>query len=488
MYKKIARVIASEKFEYLLLSLIIVGAFGVRLYKINNPIADWHSWRQADTASVTQTYVDRGVDLLRPRYHDISSIQTGYQNPGGLRFVEFPVFNLIHLWIYKLPLNIDFDVAGRLVSVIAACVTTLSLYFLANITVGKRAGLASSFFYAFLPFNIYFTRVVLPEALAVCLGVVSLTLFVFYIRNARKSVLFLSAVIFALALLTKPFTLFYAIPMAFLAIRKYGVIGIFKNIPLLLAVDIALIPFFLWRAWIGSGTNIVGIAHIAWAFNGDGIRFRPAFWRWIFGERLGKLILGVWGLLPFGFGFASKKHIGWFTHVFLFAMLMYVTTIATANVRHDYYQTYIIPAICLTLAQGVVSMWQSKEMHSKIAKILTVFCVGMMFGMSWYQIKDNYQINHYEIVAAGKVANEILPKDALVIAPYNGDTAFLYQTRRWGWPIVNESIEEMIDKGADYYISVNTGDADSVNFSKKFETIRSDKNLLILDLHKQKSK
>jgi hypothetical protein len=77
-----------------------------------------------------------------------------------------------------------------------------------------------------------------------------------------------------------------------------------------------------------------------------------------------------------------------------------------------------------------------------------------MFG--WYQVRDFYNINHPEIVAAGGEFDRKVPHpQALVIAPYNGDTAFLYQTKHRGWPIVEGTIEEMIDKGADYYISVN---------------------------------
>ncbi len=35
----------------LILAAIIILGLALRLYKIDNPIADWHSWRQADTTS-----------------------------------------------------------------------------------------------------------------------------------------------------------------------------------------------------------------------------------------------------------------------------------------------------------------------------------------------------------------------------------------------------------------------------------------------------
>lgn len=58
------------------LFLIIVLGFVVRLYKINTPLADWHSWRQADTASVTRIFIEYGVHPLVPKYYDISTIPT----------------------------------------------------------------------------------------------------------------------------------------------------------------------------------------------------------------------------------------------------------------------------------------------------------------------------------------------------------------------------------------------------------------------------
>ena len=164
-------------------------------------------------------------------------------------------------------------------------------------------------------------------------------------------------------------------------------------------------------------------------------------------------------------------------------MFLYVSVIATANVRHDYYQTFLIPAIGLVFAQGIVIMCGSKEANKFVGVSLAIFSFIMMELLGVYQIREFYKINDPSIVLAGTEADRVLPKDAMVIAPYNGSTAFLYQTKRWGWPVVDTSIDEMIERGADYYISVNTGDIDSVNFKNKFKTVVEKKEYLILDLH-----
>ena len=80
------------------------------------------------------------------------------------------------------------------------------------------------------------------------------------------------------------------------------------------------------------------------------------------------------------------------------------------------------------------------------------FAFILMFG--WYQARDLYNINHPEIVDAGRAFQRIMgDKKGLVIAPYNGDTAFLYQTNQRGWPLMEGTLEEMIAKGAHYFVS-----------------------------------
>src|SRR3989304_3474290 len=76
-----------------LLVMLVFAALVVRLYRITNPAADWHAFRQADTASVTREYIKHGVDWQRPTYHDLSNIQSGQDNPLGYRMVEFPLVN-----------------------------------------------------------------------------------------------------------------------------------------------------------------------------------------------------------------------------------------------------------------------------------------------------------------------------------------------------------------------------------------------------------
>ncbi len=485
MSKLINRVINLKYIEYIFLSILLILGFLVRLYKINNPVADWHSWRQADTASVTRNYVNDGLNLLYPKYHDISSIQTGYLNFEGLRLVEFPIFNLFHFLLVKTLPSVSFDVLGRLTSIIFSIFSAFFLFLIGKRYLDKWGGLLSAFLFLFIPFNIYFSRVILPEPLCVFFSLFSLWLFIKYIDSEKALYLLSSGIIFSLALLIKPFALYYAFPIIYLLLRKYEIKKILSTpkllINLLIFVDLVLVPLLLWRAWIGRHPE--GIPYFTWAFNGDLIRFRPAFWRWIFGERIGRLILGIWGLVPFVIGVVVKKK-NYFGLSLMLGALAYVFIVATASVRHDYYQILIIPPICLLAAEGSLALWGSSVFNKWLARPILIFSIVLGLGMGWYQIKEYYKINHPEIIAAGQAVDKLTPKEARVIAPYNGDTAFLYQTKRWGWPVVDDSIENIIKLGATVYVSVNLGSGDTKYVEEKFKTIEKTAQYIIIDLTK----
>lgn len=476
MSKTFFQLFKTKKFEYICLSLVFVFGFLVRLYKINNPIADWHSWRQADTASVSREYVNKGINLLLPTYHDISSIQTGIFNPNGYRMVEFPIYNAIHAVLFTQIGRLSLEVWGRLLTVLTALVTAWFLYLIGKRVLGNWGGILTAFFYLFIPYNIYFTRVILPDPMGVTFGIISLWAFLKFTDRKNSFWLVVSAAFFSLMMLIKPYLGFYIFPIVYIAYRE----KLLKK--LVIFSLIAFVPFFVWRWWIAKFPE--GIPFYTWAFNGNLIRFKPSFWYWIFGERLSHLILGSLGVVPFVFGVLNTKVKNLFIHFFLFGALFYVIGVASANVMHDYYQILTIPVIALTLAIGTRYLWTQTVFNKVLSRFVLLVSLLVMMITGWYQIRGNYQINHGEIIDAGKRADQILPKDARVIAPYNGDTAFLYQTNRWGWPAIDDSIDNDIAKGAQYYVSVDLGSPDTKLIESRFTTIEKTDKYIIVNLQK----
>ena len=451
--------------NYLLLSAIILLGLAVRLYRVDFPLADWHSWRQVDTAGVTREFVKNGIDLLHPRYMDISSIPSGFSNPEGYRMVEFPFINGLTAEVAQIMKQAgifndwtEIVLAERIVSIIFSLGSVLGIYLLVKEILDEKIALISAAIMAFLPFNIYYSRVILPEPKLVFFSLFS-SLFAYrFIQKGKWPDWFFWIITGALATLLKPMWLLIfgpALIWAAVRTRKSGIFSFRWGLMFALGWVAVLAPFFLWRGWITQFPS--GIPASDWLYNAGGLRWRPAWFRWLLADRLGRLILGYWGMIPFGLGIISisGKKEDWFFHWWLIGGLAYLSIFATGNVTHDYYQAILVPVIAVIAAKGLYFLWKPPVGISRsTARGLAIAVTILTLGFSWFYVRDYFNINHQEIVEAGVAADKVLPPDAKVVAPYSGDTAFLFQTNRLGWP-VGGAIEDKISLGATHYISVN---------------------------------
>ena len=249
------------------------------------------------------------------------------------------------------------------------------------------------------------------------------------------------------------------------------------------------IPLFLWRRWILYYPE--GIAASSWLFNKGNIRFKGAWFHWLFARRLAELILGYWGLIPFGLGLIARlrKKENIFSLLWLLGGLAYFIIFAAGNVQHDYYQALIIPIVVWYTTLGFhVLLKRTEGINRFAAGILALICIIFMWAFSWFTMRTYFWINHPEIVEAGKAADSLLPKDAKIIAPYNGDTTFLYQTKRQGWPI-GFDIDKKIQMGAQYYVSVKSTDNnwETNRLALEFPVLVRNDKYAIIDLTKPKT-
>ncbi len=464
--------------------VILAVGLRVRLYKVDTPLADWHSWRQADTASVTRTFQQQGMDLFHPKYHDLSNIPSGKDNPQGLRMVEFPIYNVLHLFVAQIQPKWGIEKSGRITSVILSTFSILLLFLVVSNLSDFQTALYSSLIYATMPFAIYYSRVVLPEPAMICFYLLSFYLLqksvVSNIKASRATLFLFSIFFFGLALLTKPYVIFFLPPLLWILYQKYS----WKSIKYILIFSISFVPLIVWRSWIKQFPE--GIPASDWLYNLGGIRFRPAWIRWLFGVRLGHLISGYYGLILLFSGIVSKlknkqEIVYWF---WVLGILLYFSVFAGGNVTHDYYQAIITPFVAAIMGKGISNLLSSPVNYKVIVLPGVIIIYLLMISLSWYEVKGYYQINNPSIIDAGKATDRLTPKDAKIIAPYNGDTAFLFQTNRKGWP-VGFNIDEKIKKGASYYVSVSF-DSESKALENIYETVDKNSQYIILNLTQTK--
>ncbi len=473
-----------KHFEIISLVLLVGLAFCLRLYRLSNPPLDWHAFRQADTASVSREYVKHGIDLLHPKYHDLSNIQSGQLNPSGYRMVEFPIVNALVAAIV-LSTHFNLVIVSRLLAIVASLGTLLSLYFLVKEISGQRTAFWTALWFSLLPYAIFYSRVILPEPFMLFAATFSLLTFYFFLKYEQWRYWWLSLFSFALALLLKPFVIFLALVFlafgfVFRAWRK-------KKFWLAYAgLTFAAVPLIAWREWIQQFP--AGIPASDWLYNSDGIRLRPAWFRWLFYERLVKLFLGFIGVIFLPFSLLKLKKKEWLIYgAWWLGILAYFVVFATGNVRHDYYQNLMLPILVITLGRGTTMLenFLRQKFNPLLATVAVSFLLLVTNISAWQFVKGYFNINHHEYLTAGQAVDELLPKNAIVIAPDFGDTQFLYATNRRGFPIGFE-ISKKIKAGAQYYVTTSF-DQEAKNLEKQYFTVKKTPTYLILNLTRPKS-
>jgi len=490
------------KKEILILLFILIGAFAVRLYRFDAPVADWHSWRQVDTSAVSRTFVKDGFDILRPRFPDLSKGVSLIDNPEGYRFVEFPIYNVAQAGLFKLFNTFTLEEWGRLVTIFSSLVSIVFLYLLVAKYINPRAGLIAAFFFAFVPYSIYYSRTILPDQSMVASLLAGTYFFSNWMDESEKRkaksekrklaeyVFFILALIFtSTALLLKPYALFFSLPLFYLAWYQFG-FGFLKKWQLWVFLILAIIPLGLWHEWMAQKEFIQGVPRNDWLFNGNGIRFKGAFFHWIFADRIGRLILGYWGLPFVVLGILRKinKKEGFFFYFFLISCLLFMTVLATGNIQHDYYQVLIMPTLAIFFAKGVDFILEKQDIFNYWISRL-VIGVGIIFTLmfGWFAVRDYYSIQHPNLVAAGDAVDRLVPKDAKIIAPYGGDTTFLYYTNRKGWPVFDRSFKAFKKAGASY-IAFADPTPEELNLETLFAPVIVRKEYAIFDMTKPTAK
>ena len=474
-----------KKIEVGILSLVLLLALALRLYKINRPIADWHSWRQADTAAVARNFIKEGYNPLVPRFDDMSSQANGLDNPNRYRFVEFPIYNSIVAGIWTIT-GVN-DTAARLTTVVITLVSTLLLYLLVRIFSGWQIAALSTFFFATIPYNVFYSSTILPAPLMVFFLLALYLSFYKWLENEKRYVYFLLSTLFAnLAILTWPIALFFMLPLLYRAFNKYK-FNIFTKYKLWVFAIVSLLPFLAWRLWMSQFPE--GVPSWQFLLNEGDIRFKGSFFRWMIVERIGGIILSVTGFTLFIIGLLKKpqKKENLFYLSWLTGAVLYISVLASGNVRHDYYQVAIIPILAIYVAIGVHFLFNLPDQFflKSFRKIIALALIAFSFAFGFFEVKGFYWINKPAIVEAGSAVDRLLPKDATIIAPYNGDAAFLYQTNRHGYPIVDRPLEEFIKKGTKYLVSIDVNDQGIRSLAEHCNLIEKTEKYVIVEMFEE---
>ncbi len=445
----------------ILFILLFIIALTARLYRIDNSLTEWFSWRQTDTAAVARFLLEDDFNLLKPRYYDLSNIQSGLDNPQGLRMVELPLYNALFAAGYRLWPVVSLEIWGRIITIVFSLMTLWVIFYLLQREFGLLEAFFAGLFFAVSPYVVFYSRAILPDMPAVSTILLSI-FFIYRFFYAHAWFNFVLSVVFAAtALLIKPTVIFYLLVCLYFLYQKSYKRGEMKFALILIYLFCAVMPVFLWRNYIRAFPE--GIPANNWLLTSvntpqglENIFLKPAFFRWVFFERINNLILG--GYLVFFVTLAlfvyRNKRLN-IHYPFTAAAALYLLVFQGGNVQHDYYQIIITPSLAILLGVGAGWFLRQRDLTAFVWRYLAVLLilVSSLF-FSFYQVKGFYN-EREDLLLTADIIRSFTDKDDIIITDSQGDTTLLYLSDRRGYPAPYKDLSVLKQQGAKFFV---TGD------------------------------
>ncbi len=395
-----------------LLAIVVLGAIA-RLYQIDVPLFDWHSYRQHDTAALARNFYEGGMNILYPQV-DWRGASPGYVE------VEFQLYTYSVALLYKI--FGPHEWVGRALNIFVYLLSALLLFRLTARAFDPRAGVLAVLLYTVVPLAFFQTRAFQPDALLALGSLAGVHYFWVWTDDPRWRFLALSALGTAVAVLIKPPSLYLAIPLGYLACRRFGVAAVARP-ELWGYAALVLLPAFLWfrhayGLWVeyGNTFGLLGRQTIAgiWPL-GDS--------HWVLlakklAERITFEIFTPAGFLLLGAGLAynwwnrSRLRSGvlWW---WLIGFGVYVLLVPRGHWGHDHYQ---LPAVFLAAA------WMGYGAARLIEKgppwrIGTAALIVAVVAASAWKLGEMLAIHPQRStrIAFGQRVQELTEPDALIV-------------------------------------------------------------------------
>lgn len=221
---------------------VVVGAIALlpRLIHLNQPLLENYIDRQCHTAMIARN-VERGMSLFYP--------ETDIGPFPGLYMLEFPAYQFLVAGVHRC-LSLPLDATGRLVSGLATAIACGWLVRLVGRYSAPPVALLAGLTLAAFPVTIRFGRAFQPDALLLCLVVVTIERLDCWSRAGSRRALCMGLVSASLMLLVKIIAAYVLVVMAFLAVRRHGW-AIWRR-PLVMGVVLLIVlPSLVWylHAW-----------------------------------------------------------------------------------------------------------------------------------------------------------------------------------------------------------------------------------------------
>ena len=418
---------APEFRKVTLIGLVMLAGFLVRIINIDQPFVDRWSYRQSDVAMVARNFYQHGYHILSPRI-DYGGAQPGYVG------MEFPVVPFMGAALYQ-PFG-EREAIGRAVSLIFFMLSVPPLFLLVEMIANKRTALLAICFYTLMPLTIFCGRSFISDMAANSFAIWAVWLFARWLQDGSHWRWFAAALATAAAVLTKAPYVIVGFPVAYLAVKRFGV-GAFFRRELWLFSFLALVPSVLWYSYAVAITRS-NYPNIAFLGHPDHflvllpiekyVEICKNIVGWLTPEIM---LLALIGLTSLRRKLDCRLFLWWCV-----GMALLVIFAGDDNYRHVWYQlpmTAAVAALAGIAADSLLSRSPEASVQGRVIVPLMVAATGLITYQSFSFVRIFYTPVAEPLLAAGKAVDRLVPQDALVLFASWGNPTAIYYSRRHGW-------------------------------------------------------
>lgn len=424
----------SKKFQnFIIIVSIFIFCFLIRIETLKNTILDNHQFRQNDTYAMVINFLNgNSKSIFFPQIFETPDpINTRSYFLAEFPFYEYSIFLLFKIFGESV-------VLARLFTILLTAISTVAVFFTTKKILGRNEAMIAAIIFNLFPANFFWGRSISADVMAITFFGTALTSLV---NSKKKLGLLISSLLFAGAVLIKPFYLAFMIAISiYLFIKNNKNLNkSVTNTTLYLIFPIVLL--LLWQLWISAFPTEAAPVNSMSKFMHNQMGFLN-FWtesNWpviLFKDYLlGQL------LTPFG-GFSmiiglvllvgKKNDNKYFISALVISSLIISLVISWGSKTHDYYLLHwMIPAAITAaffinfLLGKILELIKKRSLLDGFYGIVLIALLGFFFyflgakpfnkTVSAYLETQGYDLYSAEFQEDYKQLKNLIPKDAIVI-------------------------------------------------------------------------
>ena len=437
----------------------------IRLIHIDMPLLEGAATRQIYNAMVAKTFFEERLNLFYPRMY----INGNHLYYSALEFQFIPYLAAI---FYKLAGGV-YPVVFRLISILFTALSLGMLYRFAEALVDRKTALTAMAVLGCSPISIYLGRAAHFEMPMIFFNIAALYYFYKWTLNESMKDAWLAYVCFIFAVLLKIPNLYLLLPMAFLALSKWGWRAIFKNWGLWVSL-LVILAGYGWLHYLQRLGPHYHFSHFDLAFNLKRMALMYGsveFYKILYQGALDYVLTPVGlTLLIVGMCLKQGKPSQRLLYYWLPATGVCLLLLPEQFGRHSYYHIHYLPVAAVFMARGfwgVVDRCKTDVWGAKPYLLAFVLGGSFMILCARYAIPF-YTIPHQKsrVIQSAEIVKRVVPKDALIISSVDSPASLLYYADRRGWPVdfsdkgerAFSMLETFRQKGAQYLVFAHKQD------------------------------